>query len=261
MRSEQPKRGVICLKRALVCVSFLISSNDIGNRERIAAAILSAGRRVRVEGDGWRRRRRRWWWWRRHRGGSSSAPFASQTPVMSVYTASTPTPSTAISPTGSTTVTAVSTATTTTTITATASTTTAAASAAAPATTTTATSSTAVSPDTAAGWVEFCERHARASASDFAKAFCTYVSLNLPECARANFSHRDFLRKFVESFCEHFESEYLRQSVRCVWPKLRELLPCCVIFVMEIINLSCMEKITNEIICLIVITYMLDIVK
>ncbi|XP_003701487.1 SH2B adapter-like protein Lnk isoform X1 [Megachile rotundata] len=86
--------------------------------------------------------------------------------------------------------------------------------------TTTATSTTitapavAVSPEAAPGWIEFCERHARASASDFAKAFCTYVSLNLPESARSNLSHRDFLRKFVESFCEHFESEYLRRTIR-----------------------------------------------
>lgn len=88
--------------------------------------------------------------------------------------------------------------------------------------TTTATSTTitapavAVSPEAAPGWIEFCERHARASASDFAKAFCTYVSLNLPESARSNLSHRDFLRKFVESFCEHFESEYLRRTIRSV---------------------------------------------
>ncbi|XP_012223613.1 SH2B adapter protein 2 isoform X2 [Linepithema humile] len=142
---------------------------------------------------------------------------------MSVYTASTPTASTAISPVISTTLTAISTATTTTTTTtatAATSTTTAAAAAAvavaAPVATTTATSSTATaaSPEAATDWIEFCERHARASASDFAKAFCAYVSLNLPESARANLSHRDFLRKFVESFCEHFESEYLRQGVR-----------------------------------------------
>ncbi|XP_057342067.1 SH2B adapter protein 1 isoform X1 [Microplitis mediator] len=63
-------------------------------------------------------------------------------------------------------------------------------------------------------WVEFCDRHARAAASDFAKAFCTYVSLNLPESARTTLSHRDFLRKFVETFCEHFEHEYLRRSAR-----------------------------------------------
>ena len=71
-------------------------------------------------------------------------------------------------------------------------------------------------PEGADDWVEFCDRHARASAADFAKAFCTYVSLNLPESARATLSHRDFLRKFIDSFCEHFESEYLRRSARSV---------------------------------------------
>ncbi|XP_046739755.1 SH2B adapter protein 1 [Diprion similis] len=63
-------------------------------------------------------------------------------------------------------------------------------------------------------WAEFCDRHARAAASDFAKAFCTYVNLNLPESARATLSHRDFLRKFVDTFCEHFETEFLRRSTR-----------------------------------------------
>ncbi|XP_011876298.1 PREDICTED: SH2B adapter protein 1 [Vollenhovia emeryi] len=142
---------------------------------------------------------------------------------MSVYAASTPTASSAESPAINATITSTS-ATTTTTTTTTAVAVAAAAATTATSTTTTtaatapvtATSSTATaaSPEVATGWIEFCERHARASASDFAKAFCAYVSLNLPESARANLSHRDFLRKFVESFCEHFESEYLRQSVR-----------------------------------------------
>ncbi|XP_014480390.1 PREDICTED: SH2B adapter protein 1 isoform X2 [Dinoponera quadriceps] len=122
---------------------------------------------------------------------------------MSVYTASTPTASSAISPAISATTTTAS------------STTAAAAAATTTATATTSAGTTAASPpESATGWIEFCERHARASASDFAKAFCAYVSLNLPESARTNLSHRDFLRKFVESFCEHFESEYLRHSVR-----------------------------------------------
>lgn len=116
---------------------------------------------------------------------------------MSVYTitAATPTTSTIISTTTATTTTAVTVTTTAT-------------------PTTTTAPAVAVSPEAAPGWIEFCERHARASASDFAKAFCTYVSLNLPESARSNLSHRDFLRKFVESFCEHFESEYLRRTIR-----------------------------------------------
>ncbi|XP_012280407.1 SH2B adapter protein 1 isoform X2 [Orussus abietinus] len=75
-------------------------------------------------------------------------------------------------------------------------------------------SAVAATSEASDDWLEFCDRHARASASDFAKAFCTYVSLNLPESARATLSHRDFLRKFVEAFCEHFETEYLRRSTR-----------------------------------------------
>ncbi|KAJ8679081.1 hypothetical protein QAD02_014868 [Eretmocerus hayati] len=63
-------------------------------------------------------------------------------------------------------------------------------------------------------WNEFCDRHARAAANDFAKAFSTYVNLDLTEAARASLSYRDFLRKFVETFCDHFEAEYLKRSAR-----------------------------------------------
>jgi hypothetical protein len=118
----------------------------------------------------------------------------------------------------------------------------------APLATTTATSSTviAASPEAATGWTEFCERHARASASDFAKAFCAYVSLTLPESARASLSHRDFLRKFVESFCEHFESEYLRYNVRCVSRSSGFCYCCCCCYcycvIFKIINLLYVQK-------------------
>ncbi|KAF4520230.1 hypothetical protein B566_EDAN009955 [Ephemera danica] len=61
-------------------------------------------------------------------------------------------------------------------------------------------------------WIEFCDRHARVAASDFARAFCTYVSSNLPENARSTVSHRDFVRKFVDCFVEHFEAEFLRKN-------------------------------------------------
>ncbi|XP_011342932.1 SH2B adapter protein 1 isoform X2 [Ooceraea biroi] len=146
---------------------------------------------------------------------------------MSVYTVPTPTASTAISPVTTATLTATSaatttattvastttTTTTTTTSTAIASTTTAAAATAPVTTTATSSAVIAASPETTTGWSEFCERHARASASEFAKAFCAYVSLTLPESARTSLSHRDFLKKFVDSFCEHFENEYLRHNV------------------------------------------------
>ena len=63
-------------------------------------------------------------------------------------------------------------------------------------------------------WSDFCEKQAKIAAADFAKAFCSYVNLDLSENARANLSYRDFLRKFVETFCDHFEAEYLRLSAK-----------------------------------------------
>lgn len=60
-------------------------------------------------------------------------------------------------------------------------------------------------------WQEFCERHARAAASDFAKSCINYANTNLPEHIRQQISHRDFMRKFVESFTDHFETEFFRR--------------------------------------------------
>lgn len=62
-------------------------------------------------------------------------------------------------------------------------------------------------------WTEFCDRHAKIAAADFAKAFCTYVSSNLPENARSTVSHRDFVRKFVDYFIEHFEAEFTKRNL------------------------------------------------
>ena len=61
-------------------------------------------------------------------------------------------------------------------------------------------------------WAEFCDRHARVAAADFAKVFFVYLTVELSETARAALSYRDFLRRFVEIFCEHFETEYLRHT-------------------------------------------------
>lgn len=91
----------------------------------------------------------------------------------------------------------------------------ASANAAVPASTPTATTTTDITSND--DWGEFCDKQARTSASDFAKAFFTYISVNLSENARASLSHRDFLRKFIETFCDHFESEYLRRSARYVY--------------------------------------------
>ncbi|XP_058805987.1 SH2B adapter protein 2 [Phymastichus coffea] len=63
-------------------------------------------------------------------------------------------------------------------------------------------------------WADFCDNQARAAAAEFARSFCHYVNVELSEAARANLSYRDFLRRFVESFCEHFEAEYLRRTAK-----------------------------------------------
>lgn len=58
-----------------------------------------------------------------------------------------------------------------------------------------------------------CERHARASASDFAKSCVHYVNTNLPENIRSTVSHRDFMKKFIECFSDHFETEFSRRRI------------------------------------------------
>lgn len=64
---------------------------------------------------------------------------------------------------------------------------------------------------TGCGWTEFCERHARAAASDFAKSCVHYINKNLPENVRTTVSHRDFMMKFVECFSEHYDTEFSRR--------------------------------------------------
>lgn len=70
------------------------------------------------------------------------------------------------------------------------------------------------------GWTEFCERHARASAADFAKSCIHYVNKNLPENVRATVSHRDFMMKFIECFSDHFDTEFSRRRVHKVRIKI-----------------------------------------
>ncbi|KAH8247921.1 hypothetical protein KR038_012021 [Drosophila bunnanda] len=60
-------------------------------------------------------------------------------------------------------------------------------------------------------WEEFCERHARAAASDFAKACITYINGNLPPEEARNIQHRSFAQKFVESFSAHYDTEFFRR--------------------------------------------------
>lgn len=69
-------------------------------------------------------------------------------------------------------------------------------------------------PQLGTGWIEFSERHARAASSDFARAVVQYFNSTLQPDARANISHKDLLKRFVDCFSENFEYEYLRRSVQ-----------------------------------------------
>ncbi|CRK87581.1 CLUMA_CG001378, isoform A [Clunio marinus] len=64
------------------------------------------------------------------------------------------------------------------------------------------------------GWIEFSERHARAASSDFARSVVQYFNSTLQTEARANISHKDLLKKFIDCFSENFDYEYLRRSVQ-----------------------------------------------
>lgn len=63
------------------------------------------------------------------------------------------------------------------------------------------------------GWFEFCDRHAKIAAQDFAKACVQYVSVNMPENARAAITHKDFLRRFVDSFTDQFEVDFCKRRL------------------------------------------------
>ncbi|XP_055637570.1 SH2B adapter protein 2 isoform X2 [Toxorhynchites rutilus septentrionalis] len=63
-------------------------------------------------------------------------------------------------------------------------------------------------------WAEFCERHARAASADFARSCVHYVTNNLPESVQQTVSHRDFMRRFIECFQEHFEHDFYRRRIQ-----------------------------------------------
>ncbi|XP_067635399.1 SH2B adapter protein 2 isoform X2 [Eurosta solidaginis] len=62
-------------------------------------------------------------------------------------------------------------------------------------------------------WEEFCERHSRIAAADFAKACINYINGNLPPEEARNISYRSFGQKFAEAFVDHFDAEFcIRRS-------------------------------------------------
>lgn len=69
-------------------------------------------------------------------------------------------------------------------------------------------------PQLGTDWAEFSQRHARAASSDFARSVVQYFHSTFQAEARANISHKDLLKKFIDCFSENFEYEYLRRSVQ-----------------------------------------------
>lgn len=65
--------------------------------------------------------------------------------------------------------------------------------------------------DSEPDWVEFSERHAKAAAQDFAKSCLQFMATNMPE---ATVSYRDFMRKFVDCFSEHYEIDFCKMKVQ-----------------------------------------------
>ncbi|XP_037292568.1 SH2B adapter protein 1 isoform X2 [Manduca sexta] len=57
------------------------------------------------------------------------------------------------------------------------------------------------------GWVEFCERQAKNTAQDFAKACLQYIQTGNEASARPPATHKELLKKFVDCFTEQFEIE------------------------------------------------------
>ncbi|XP_026333139.1 SH2B adapter protein 2 [Hyposmocoma kahamanoa] len=60
------------------------------------------------------------------------------------------------------------------------------------------------------GWVEFCERQAKAAAQDFAKACLHYVQTSNDPSRPAPPSHKDVLKRFVDCFSDQFEFEIVK---------------------------------------------------
>lgn len=42
------------------------------------------------------------------------------------------------------------------------------------------------------------------------------MTLNLSEAAKATVTHKDFLKKFIDTFTEHFESDFTKRNLQKV---------------------------------------------
>ncbi|XP_004519594.1 SH2B adapter protein 2 isoform X2 [Ceratitis capitata] len=57
-------------------------------------------------------------------------------------------------------------------------------------------------------WEEFCERHSRVAAADFAKACINYINGTMPPEEGRKIQYRNFGQKFAEAFVDHFDAEF-----------------------------------------------------
>lgn len=57
------------------------------------------------------------------------------------------------------------------------------------------------------GWVEYCEREARAAAQELAKGCLPYIQPGHEAAAQPPTTHKDLLKKFIDCFTEHFDIE------------------------------------------------------
>lgn len=70
------------------------------------------------------------------------------------------------------------------------------------------------SPGNDGGWIDFCERHAKAAAQDYSKSCVQFISMNLSDNARASLTHKDFLRKYLDCFTENFEVDFCKRRLQ-----------------------------------------------
>lgn len=62
-------------------------------------------------------------------------------------------------------------------------------------------------------WMEFCERHAQAAAQDFSKSCMQYMNLSSSDSVSSTITHKELLRKFIESFTEQFEMDFNKRRL------------------------------------------------
>lgn len=60
-------------------------------------------------------------------------------------------------------------------------------------------------------WEMFSDRYAQVSAADFAKACIHFINNKLSPDEARQLSYRNFSQRFIDTFTEHYEREFLRR--------------------------------------------------